>query len=148
MKCSKFKTRSQSDTKTSTRWYKGPHHALWCGVHSSSSKQGLPANFPVLRWVTAGPYKLATTSKIFRHLCTQKDPQARLEQLKLSKADPSTWPQIADSCYSKYVRLHGISSRLCQTCAKSEFLLSSFSPIQIISKERCIYSNHTRVTNN
>jgi hypothetical protein len=38
------------------------------------------------------PHKLATIVAILRHLCTQLNSQARLEQLNLSKTDPSTWP--------------------------------------------------------
>jgi hypothetical protein len=52
----------------------------------------LPANFSVLWWVAVGPHKLATAPVILRHFYNQKDPQASLEQLKLSKTDPSTWP--------------------------------------------------------
>jgi hypothetical protein len=50
-----------------------------------------PADFPVLRWVIAGPHKLATALAVLRHFCNQKDPQVRLEQLKLSKIDPPMW---------------------------------------------------------
>jgi hypothetical protein len=50
-----------------------------------------PADFPVLWWVTTGPHELATTPAELRHFCNQKYPQVRLEQLKLSKTDPSTW---------------------------------------------------------
>jgi hypothetical protein len=50
------------------------------------------AYFPVLRWVIAVPHKLATAPAVLIHFCNKKDPQARLEQLKLSKIDPSTWP--------------------------------------------------------
>jgi hypothetical protein len=90
MKCSKFKY-SGSDTKDCTRRYKGMHQALRCGVLDSSSELGSLANFTVLRWVTTGPHELATAPAVLRHLCNQKDPQARLEQLNLSKIDPSTW---------------------------------------------------------
>jgi hypothetical protein len=70
----------------------GPHRALRCEVIDSSSELRLPANFPVLRWVAIGPHKLAIALVVLQHFCNQKDPQARLEQLKLSKTDPSTWP--------------------------------------------------------
>jgi hypothetical protein len=52
----------------------------------------LPADFSVLRWVAIGPHKLAAAPTVLRHFCNQKDPQARLEKLKLSKIDLSTWP--------------------------------------------------------
>jgi hypothetical protein len=58
--------------KTSTRRYKGPHRALGYEVLDRSSELGLLVDFSVLRRVTAGPYKLATTSTVFRHLCTKK----------------------------------------------------------------------------
>jgi hypothetical protein len=91
MKCLKFK-HSGSDTKDGTQRYKGPHRALRCNVLESSSELRPPADFPVLRWVATRPHKLATTPAVLRHFCNQKDPQARLEELKLSKIDPSTWP--------------------------------------------------------
>jgi hypothetical protein len=47
--------------------------------------------------VTTRPHELAIAPKVLRHICNPKDPQARLEQLKLSKTDPSTWPEMADS---------------------------------------------------
>jgi hypothetical protein len=91
MKCSKFK-HSVSDTKDGTQRYKGPHRALRCEVLDSSLELRLPANFLVLRWVAIGPPKLATAPAVLGHFCNQKDPQAWLEQLKLSKTDPPTWP--------------------------------------------------------
>jgi hypothetical protein len=91
MKCSKFK-HSGSDTKDGTRRYKGPHRALRCEVLDSSSKLEPPTDFSVLWWVATGPHELATATTILSHFCNQKDLQARLEQLKLSKTDPSTWP--------------------------------------------------------
>jgi hypothetical protein len=51
-----------------------------------------PAYFPVLRWVATGPHKLATAPAVLKDFHNQKDPQVRLEQLKLNKTDPSTWP--------------------------------------------------------
>jgi hypothetical protein len=91
MKCSKFKHRG-SDTKDDTQQYKGPHQALRCKVLDSSSELRSLADFPVLGWVATRPHELATTPAVLRHFCNQKDPQARLEQLKLSKTDPSMWP--------------------------------------------------------
>jgi hypothetical protein len=91
MKCLKFK-HSVGDTKDDTRQYKGPHQALRCEVLDSSSELGPPADFLVLRWVIARPHELATATVVLGHFCNQKDPQARLEQLKLNKTDPSTWP--------------------------------------------------------
>jgi hypothetical protein len=88
MKCSKFK-HSGSNTNDGTRRYKGPHRALRCKVLDSSSELRLAANFPVLRWVTTGPHKLVAA---LQHFCNQKDPQVRVEQLKLIKTDPATWP--------------------------------------------------------
>jgi hypothetical protein len=91
MKCSKFK-HSGSDTKDGTRRYKGLHRALRCEVLDSSSELRLPVDFLILRWVTIGPHKLATVHAVPQHFYNQKDPQVRLEQIKLSKTDPSTWP--------------------------------------------------------
>jgi hypothetical protein len=68
------------------------HRALRCEVIDSSSKLGLPADFPVLGWVTTRPHELAIAPTVLSHFCNQKDPQPRLEQLKLSKTNPSTWP--------------------------------------------------------
>jgi hypothetical protein len=71
MKCSKFK-HSGSDIKDSTRRYKGPHQALTCEVLNSSSELRPLANFPILRWVTIGPHKLAAVLAVLRHFCNQK----------------------------------------------------------------------------
>jgi hypothetical protein len=76
--------------KTSTRWYKGPHRALRCKVLDSSSELELPADFLVLGWVTTWLHELAKAPTVLRHFYNQNDPQAKLEQLKLSKTDPST----------------------------------------------------------
>jgi hypothetical protein len=76
---------------TSTWCYMGPHWALRCGILVRSLELRLPADFPVLRWVTTGPHELAITPTVLRHFYNQKDPQARIEQLKLSKIDLSTW---------------------------------------------------------
>jgi hypothetical protein len=57
---------------TSIRRYKVLHRALRCEVLSSSSKLGLPADFPVLRRVIAGPHKFVITTTILKHLCKQK----------------------------------------------------------------------------
>jgi hypothetical protein len=72
MKCSKFK-HSGTDTKDITRWYKGPHRSLRCEVLDSSSE-----------------LRSQLTSQSSGG--SPKDPQARIEQLKLSKTDPSTCP--------------------------------------------------------
>jgi hypothetical protein len=90
MKCSKFK-HGGSETKDGTRRYKGPHRALRCEVLDSSSELRLLADFLVIRWVVIGPHKLATAPVVLRHFCNQKDPEAMLKQLKLSKTDLSTW---------------------------------------------------------
>jgi hypothetical protein len=90
MKCSKFK-HSESDKKDGTQRYKGLHRALRCKVLDSSSELGPLADFPVLRWITTGPHELATAPVVLKQFCNQKDPQARLEQLKLSKTDLPTW---------------------------------------------------------
>jgi hypothetical protein len=50
----------------------------------------LPSLFPVLGLAT-GLDPLATTVKILRHVCTYLNSQAKVEQLKLNKTDPSTW---------------------------------------------------------
>jgi hypothetical protein len=89
MKCSKFK-HNGSDTKDDTRRYKGMHRALRCEVLNSSSELGSPADFPVLGWVATGPHERATAPAVLRHFCNKKDPQTRLEQLKLNKTDPLT----------------------------------------------------------
>jgi hypothetical protein len=91
MKCSKFK-HSGSDTKDGTQRYKGPHRALKCEVLNSSLKLEPPANFPVLLWVITGPHELATATVVLSHFYNQKDSHVRLEQVKLSKTDPLTWP--------------------------------------------------------
>jgi hypothetical protein len=90
MKCSKF-NHGGSDSKDGTRRYKGSHRALRCEVLDSSSELRLLADFIVLRWVAIGPDKLDTTAVVLRHFCNKKDPQARLEQLKLSKTSSSMW---------------------------------------------------------
>jgi hypothetical protein len=90
MKCLMFK-HNGSDTKDGTRWYKGPHRALRCEVLDNSLELGLLADFPILLWVTIEPHKLATTPAVLSHVCNQKDSHVRLEKLKLSKTDPSTW---------------------------------------------------------
>jgi hypothetical protein len=63
MKCSKFK-HSGSDTKDNTRRYEGLHRALRYEVLDSTSELRLPADFPVLRWVTIGPHKLAAAPAV------------------------------------------------------------------------------------
>jgi hypothetical protein len=52
---------------------------------------GLPSLFPLLGLAT-GPHPLAIAITKPWHLYTQLKTQARPEQLKLSKTDPSTWP--------------------------------------------------------
>jgi hypothetical protein len=71
--------------------YKGPHRVLRCEVLDSSSELGLPTDFPVLRRVTTGPHEFAITPAVLRHFYNKKDPQARIEQLNLSKTDLSIW---------------------------------------------------------
>jgi hypothetical protein len=56
-----------------------------------SSELGPPANFSVLQWVATGPHKLAIAHVVLWHICNPKGPQARLEQLNLTKTDPSMW---------------------------------------------------------
>jgi hypothetical protein len=73
------------------RRYKGPHRALRCRVLDGSSELRLPADLQVLRWVTTRPHELTTTPAILGHICKPKDPQANLEQLKLSKTDSPMW---------------------------------------------------------
>jgi hypothetical protein len=51
-----------------------------------------PRLFASLRWVATGPHKLTTTPVVLGHICKPEDPQTRLEQLNLSKTDPSMWP--------------------------------------------------------
>jgi hypothetical protein len=67
------------------------HRALRCEVIDNSSELRLPTDFPVLRWVVIGPHKLNAAPAVLQYFCNQNDPQARLEQLKFSKTDPSTW---------------------------------------------------------
>jgi hypothetical protein len=52
---------------------------------------GLPSLLPNL-WLTIGPHLIATAVTILWHLCNKLNSQAKPEQLKLSKTDPSTWP--------------------------------------------------------
>jgi hypothetical protein len=54
--------------KTSTTRYKGPYRALRCEVIISSSRLRLPADFPVLGRVVAGPHKFVIATAILRHL--------------------------------------------------------------------------------
>jgi hypothetical protein len=77
--------------KIGPRCYKGPHRALRCGVLDRSSELGIPADFLVLWWIATEPHGLATSFVVLRHFY-KKNPQVRLEQLKLSKTDPLTWP--------------------------------------------------------
>jgi hypothetical protein len=85
-------SRNGSVTKDTTRSYQGPHHALRGGILARISELKLPADFPNLKWVTTGPHKLSTSTAILRHIGEPNDPQAMLEQLKLSKTDPTRWP--------------------------------------------------------
>jgi hypothetical protein len=51
-----------------------------------------PSDIPI-RGFTVGPHELATTpAKLSHFLYTQIILQAKVEQLKLSKTDLSTWP--------------------------------------------------------
>jgi hypothetical protein len=68
------------------------HQALRCEVLDSSLELGPSADIPILQWVTTGLHELVTAPTVLRHFCNQKDPQARIEQLNLSKTDPSMWP--------------------------------------------------------
>jgi hypothetical protein len=67
------------------------YRALRCGVLDGSSELGLPTDLPILRWVATGPHELITPPIVLGHICKPKDPQANLEQLKLSKTHSSTW---------------------------------------------------------
>jgi hypothetical protein len=69
----------------------GPASALRCEFLSCCPRGGLPTLLPVLG-LTTGSHPFATTVAIIRHVCTQFNPQAKSDPLKLSKADPSTWP--------------------------------------------------------
>jgi hypothetical protein len=73
-----------------TQQYKGPHRALGCQDLGGSSKLQLPIDLPIFRR-DAGPHKFAAAPAILGHLCTQLILQVKIEQLKLSKTDPSTW---------------------------------------------------------
>jgi hypothetical protein len=68
----------------------GPASALGCEVLSYCSRGGLPSLLPILG-LTTGPHPLATAVTILCHLCTQLKSPNKLEQLKLSKTDLSTW---------------------------------------------------------
>jgi hypothetical protein len=85
-----FRKHNGSDT-TLTRQYKGLHRALRCEVHGGSSKLRAPVDFPVFRRVIVGPHKFTAAATILKHLYTQLMLQAKLEQLKLSKTNPSMW---------------------------------------------------------
>jgi hypothetical protein len=70
----------------------GSASALRCEVLGCCSLGGLPNLFPLLGLAT-GPHPLATAVTKPCQLCTHiKKTQAKPEQLKLSKTDPSTWP--------------------------------------------------------
>jgi hypothetical protein len=66
----------------------GPASALRCEFLSCCSWGGLPSLLPVLG-LTTGPHPFATTIAILKHVCTQLNPQAKPEQLKLNKIDLS-----------------------------------------------------------
>jgi hypothetical protein len=89
MKFSSFK-HSGSETKILPLAIQGPASALRCEVLGCSSRDGLPSLFPDLGLAT-GPHPLATTVIKPWQLCTHTTTQAKPEQLKLSKTDPSTW---------------------------------------------------------
>jgi hypothetical protein len=93
MKCSNFKTCAEAIQRIALEYTRA--HIKPYDAESSAAPQSLGSQLifqSTGRQVATGPHKLAITSTVFRHLCTQKDPQARLEQLKLSKVDPSIWP--------------------------------------------------------
>jgi hypothetical protein len=69
----------------------GPASTLRCEVLGCSSRGGLPSLFPLLGLAT-GPHPLATAVTKPWQLYTHTTTQAKPEQLKLSKADSSTWP--------------------------------------------------------
>jgi hypothetical protein len=69
----------------------GPASALGCEVLGCCSQGGLPSLFLVLG-LAIGPHPLAAAVITLWHLCTQLNPQAKPEQLKLSKTDLLTWP--------------------------------------------------------
>jgi hypothetical protein len=71
MKCSKFK-HGGSEIKDGTQRYKGPHRALRCEVLDNSSELRLPADFPIIQWVTIGPHKLVAAPTVFWHFYNQK----------------------------------------------------------------------------
>jgi hypothetical protein len=87
----KFKNIAEVKPKYYLSIMQGPASTLQCDVLDCCSRDGLPCLLPVLRLAT-GSHPLATVVTILRHLCTQFNPQAKPEQLKLSKTDPSTWP--------------------------------------------------------
>jgi hypothetical protein len=116
--------------KTGTRCYKGPHRALRCGVLNRSSELGLPADIPVLRWVATRPHKLATAPAVLSHLCKKKRSTSKTWTTKAQQDWPinvgiNSWLLVCNASWE--------NSILCQTRAKSEFLFSSFSPIQNFS---------------
>jgi hypothetical protein len=92
MKCSKFKNIAEVKPKYYHSAIRGPASALRCKVLGCCSRGGLPSLLPNLG-LTIGPHPTATIITKPWHLCTQlKNTQAKPEQLKLSKSDPSTWP--------------------------------------------------------
>jgi hypothetical protein len=90
MKCSSLKNIAEAKPKYYHSMMQGAASALRCEVLSCCSRGRLPCLLPVLR-LTTGPHPLATSVTILGHLCTQFNPQAKPEQVKLSKTDPSTW---------------------------------------------------------
>jgi hypothetical protein len=83
-----FKNIAEAKPKYYHSVVQGPASAVQCEFLNCCSRGGLPSLLPVLR-LTTGPHPFATTVAILRHVCTQLNPQAKPEQLKLSKTDPS-----------------------------------------------------------
>jgi hypothetical protein len=67
------------------------HRALRCKLLGGSSRGQLPRHLPVL-WRRAEPNKLTAATIELKHVLYTQNPQAKLEQLKLSNSYLSTWP--------------------------------------------------------
>jgi hypothetical protein len=68
-----------------------PASALGCEVIGCCSRGGLSCLLLILG-LTTGSHPFVTAVTILGHVCTQLNPQAKPEQLKLSKTDSSMRP--------------------------------------------------------
>jgi hypothetical protein len=131
--------------KSDTRWYKGLHWALRCEVLDGSSELGLPADFPVLGWVTIGPHELATSHVVLSYFCNQKDPQ-KTWATKIQQH----WP-INVAINSQLLVCKASKGRALYYDKPALRVSPYFQVLALFKSFRnkgTSYSNHTRVANN